>query len=391
MRFTVLRDDLIKGVSNTAAIILSRPPIPVIGNILVRVGGDKMKLVGTDMEVTAISEIPLVESEEMEEVEFLIHGKSFQELVSVIPSDEVVFRLHREEQEKGPGYYEIARHTFRVEISGSGMGVYILPGSETINYPEIPSVDPRYSISMEGKQLKRLVGKTLFATSTDDMRAVLTGILVHLTPEELRFISTDGRRLSLITHKSLNLPAITEPIQNVVPRKAFQIFTRYIKDEDEVKLGLSESRVSLSVSGYTIISRLIEGQFPRYEQVIPKTTKYELNVKTGEFTSVLRRVSVISDSRTNMVKLGITPDKVRLEAEDYDTGGKGEEEVSCYFSGESLDLAFDHKFLTDSLKQIDTEETWIGLNGPSEAAVFKPSFQMEGEEFLMLLMPMRVK
>ncbi|MFN3820882.1 MAG: DNA polymerase III subunit beta, partial [bacterium] len=320
MTFKVLRENLERGVKRVADVILPRPPIPVIGNIMVKVEGYTMRLVGTDMEITAISEIPIIDGKVEEKVEFLIHGKSFQELASVIPAEEVVFSVVRKGHDEEGESYGLERHIFHIEVSGEGMGNYILPGSDAVNFPEIPQVEPKYVVSLTGAKIKGIVSKTLFSTSTDEMRAVLNGVLVHLLPEELRFVATDGRRLSYLSTKELSDPKVTEPIQSIIPRKAFQVFTKHISGDEELKIHLSDNRAAFVMTGYQVITRLIEGQFPRYEAVIPNSTKFELSVRTGDLISLIKRISICSDSRTNMVRIFLKPDTLGLVAEDIDTG-----------------------------------------------------------------------
>lgn len=391
MTIKVLREHLEKGVKRVADVILPRPPMPIIGNMMIKVEGDKMKLVGTDMEITAISEIPIIGGDGEDGLEFLIHGKSFQELASVIPAEEVIFSVVRRAAGEGEESYGLDRQMFHIEVSGEGMGTYTLPGSDAVNFPDIPTLEAKYVVPLTGSKIKGIVGKTLFSASSDEMRAILNGLLIHLLPDELRFVATDGRRLSFFSTKEITVPNVSEPIENVIPRKAFQVFTKHISGDEDLEIHLSDNRAAFVMPGYQVITRLIEGQFPNYMRVIPNSTKFELSVRTGDMLSLIKRISICSDSRTNMVHLFLKHDSLSMEAENYDTGAKGREEMTCHFTGEEMEIAFDYKLLSDALKSIDYEETWIGINSPSEAAMIKPPVQKEGEDFLMLVMPMRTK
>jgi len=372
MKFSFTQSAISRGLQRVIGAVSSKVPMPSLSNVHLKLDGQMLSMTSTDLEVTITATVDLIDSEGQGGA--LVHAKRFQEIVNALPD----IPLEMEIQEP-----------FKVFLRGEGLGIYQLPGGDPIDFPDLPKVDPKVSIKIPCETLKRMISKTIFAVSKDEMRPVLTGILLQIRPGELRFVSTDGHRLSKISREdgSQNIDARDD----IIPMKALNVLLKNLGDDEDVEINLSETRASFTSPGQRLITRLIDGHYPKYESVIPKDNPNKLILRLSDFMSTLRRVSIFSSSISHQIKLSIDSNKVKIEAEDPEYGGRAQEELAVDYEGDPLDIAYNAVYLSESLRQIDTDEAVVSLLNANDAAIIKPIIQKEGEDFLMLLMPIRLR
>ncbi|MBC8465807.1 DNA polymerase III subunit beta [bacterium] len=363
---------MIRGLQRIIGAVSVRAPMPSLSNIQLRLDGKKLELTATDLEITITSNIDLDEAEGTGGV--LVQAKRFQELIREIPDVPLEIEVH---------------DSNKVALRGEGIGSYNLPGSDTVEFPEIPVIDPKMSFSIDSEIFKKMISKTIFAVSRDDMRPVLTGLFLQIRPGELTIVATDGHRLSRIINRSLDYQG--DPIEIIVPMKALSLLVRNLDGTDMPVISLAETRASFQTGDQLLLTRLIDGNYPRYQSVIPDSFSGKLIAKTDDFLAAAKRVAICSSQLSHQVKLEITPNELKIEAEDQDTGGKGQEIISVDYNGEPLEIAYNAVYLLDVLKQIDTEEVIFEMGSSDDAAIVRPSSQEDNEDFLMLLMPIRLK
>ncbi|MBM3328934.1 MAG: DNA polymerase III subunit beta [Calditrichaeota bacterium] len=372
MRFSFSQSVISRGLQKVMGAVSSKVPIPSLSNVHLRIEDHKLHITATDLEVTVTASVELVESDGTGAV--LVQAKRLQELINALP--DMVLEME-------------VTDNFKVSLKGEGLGHYQIPGGNPLDFPELPTVDAGLNLKMSGTTLKRMVGKTIFAVSKDDMRPVLTGLLLQVKGSEVRMVATDGHRLSKISRFDANITG--EPRDEVIPMKALNLLTRSLDDDDEVSIGLAQTRAVFHTDGQRLITRLIDGNYPKYEQVIPTSQPSQLRIRTGEWMSAVRRTSIFASSISHQVKLDIKAGELKIEASDPEYGGHAEEHVPCNFVGEDLEIAYNSQYLSDCLRQIDTEDTEVGLSNSNDAAIIKPTHQATDEEFLMLLMPIRLR
>lgn len=371
MKFSFSQSSVSKALKRVIGAISPRVPMASLSNLYLKLEGNTLEITGTDLEVTINSRLDLVESEGSGGV--LIPAKRFQELVNELPD----VQLEMELLESG-----------NIKLRGEGIGEYTLPGGNPIEFPELHPVEAKMSFVLSSEDIRRIVSKTIFAVSHDDMRPVLTGLLLQLRPGNVRMVATDGHRLSYFNHSGIEYQG--EPQDVIIPMRALNLLIRNLSDDDHPRIGLAESRASFTTDNQELITRLIDGNYPRYESVIPENNSNKLVVQTADFMSAVRRVSIFASQLSRQIKLSIDTGEMKLESEDFEQGGQAVETMPVDYTGDPVTLAYNASYLMDVLKQLDTEEALFELGSADDAALIKPSTQGEDEEFMMLLMPIRL-
>jgi DNA polymerase-3 subunit beta len=211
---------------------------------------------------------------------------------------------------------------------------------------------------------------------------------LQISPEDLRAVSTDGHRLSKFIYTEYKNEGAG--YEAIVPVKALSLAAKSITDEEEVKIHSGDKYLILEYQGNLLYTRLIEGKYPLYENVIPKTNKNILVGNVEAMTSSVRRVSIFSNSISRQVKMSITAQNMVITAEDIETGGEAEEKINIDYQGEDMMVGFNASYMLDALRHIDSEEVKVLFGTPDSACIIEPLNQQDEEQFLMLLMPVRL-
>jgi DNA polymerase III subunit beta len=228
-----------------------------------------------------------------------------------------------------------------------------------------------------------MLGQTTFAISHDESRYALNGVLLAVHDKELRMVATDGHRLALAVRP---LPSAGPAMSGIVPRKAVQEVARIVGSGEEVQIAISENQFMLKMPNVLLMARLIEGTFPNYEQVVPRSHPHRITLSRPGLTAALRRVSVLSEERTKPVRFLLSPGMLKLTANSPDYG-EAEEQMEAQFAGEKIAIGFNSRYVLDTLGAQDGEQVLIELKDGLSPGVFK-SFEDEGS--LCVIMPMRI-
>ena len=363
---------MVKSLQGVMGAVPSKMPMPSLSNLYFRLKDKSLQITATDLEVTVSSNVDIIESEG--EGSILIQAKRFNDLVRELPDVPLEVKV---------------QDPFKVTLDGEGVGIYTLPGGDPVDFPELPTVDSKISFTMKGDALRWVISKTSFAVSHDEMRPILTGILMQIRTDEICLVATDGHRLSRVIHKGIDYRG--EPRDVVVPMKALTLLMRSLDDTDEPVLGIAETRASFTTEALSLTTRLIDGYYPNYESVIPKDNPHKMTVNTSDFMAVMRRVSIFANQISHQVRMTIDPTTAVLESEDPELGSRADEKLAVNYDGTKLEIAYNSNYLMDVLRQVDTDEVVFTLKETNDAALIQPTVQGEGEDLLMLLMPIRLK
>jgi DNA polymerase-3 subunit beta len=214
----------------------------------------------------------------------------------------------------------------------------------------------------------------------------MTGVFFELSEKGITCVATDAHRLVRFTRNDIKCP---KKDTFIVPKKPLTLLKGALpSNDDELTISYNSNHLFVKHGGTELVCRLIDARFPDYKVVIPTDNPYKLKVNKNDFQNSLRRVSVFSNKSTNQVALTITGSELQLEAQDIDFSFEGNERMACQYDGEDLQIAFNAKFLIEMLSAADTEEVTIELSTPTKAGIIKPSEAVEGEELLMLVMPL---
>ena len=369
MKFTINQDIFSDLLQQHLPVIPVRSAMPILNSLKWDIISGKLRIYSTDLEISLLTEIE-VESDGNGAV--AVPARKLSEIIRELPNEPITVNIEE---------------SFRVIIH-STTGQYQIPGSDPEDFPPISESGMEEKVVMTGEKFKRLINQTAFSVSRDDMRPSLCGAFFQVLEEDIRMVATDGHRLSKIV--DLTYDGSGKPFEVIVPVKALQLSVKSIDDEDKVRISSVGSLFMIYVNNSFLFSRLIEGRYPPYDTVIPKTNEYILIANTENLTSAVRRVAIFSNSLTKQVRFSLKAEKMAINAEDIETGGEAEEELDVDYQGEEMDIGYNAQYFLDALRKIDTEEVKISIGTKDSASLVQPTEQQEGEEFVMLLMPVRL-
>ena len=367
MKFIVSSSALLKQLQHINGVINANTVLPILEDFLFEVEKNKLTVVATDLET--VMRIQL-EIEAKDTGKVCIPAKILMDSLKNLPDQPLTFNIDK---------------NFGVEIT-SDNGKYKVMGENPDNFPKEPSADDTTSFTVTASALVTAINKTLFATSSDDLRPAMTGVFFELDKKGLQFVATDAHRLVRYKRKDVSCP---KSDTFIVPRKPLNLLKTAIpSNEDELTLSYNSNHLFVKHGTTQMSCRLIDARFPDYKVVIPTDNPYRLTVNKSDFQSALRRVSIFSNKSTNQVALNISGSELQLAAQDVDFSFEGNERMKCQYNGEDLVIAFNAKFLIEMLSAADGEEVNLELSTPTKAGLIKPVDTEENEELLMLVMPL---
>ncbi|MFQ5917661.1 MAG: DNA polymerase III subunit beta [Candidatus Binatia bacterium] len=364
MEVQINRDTFLRGLQMVQNIVEPRQTLPILGNVLLEVGENSVSLTTTDLELGARMSVP---AEVRARGAITLSARKLVEIVKELPPAQLVIQVQ-----------EQSRISLRCE--GVAYKLATLPAEE---FPPVVVSAMGPDISIDAKVLREMLTQTTFAISHDESRYALNGLLLSFRPGELRLIATDGHRLAMAIR---HLPGEWDGKSGIVPRKAVQEVARMLGTGDQVQISLVENQFVLRMPNFLLTARLIEGQFPNYEQVIPREQPRRLVLSRTALMAALRRVSVLSEERTKPVALQLAAGTLRISASNSELG-EAEETLRVDESGEELTIGFNSRYLLDALSPLETDQVVFELKDGLSPGVVK-SF---GEDtYLCVIMPMRI-
>jgi DNA polymerase III subunit beta len=366
MKLKITRDNLQQGLAAVAASIPTRTTLPVLSNILIDVGEDSIAM--SDLDIAVSVTVP---AEVDEGGSLTVPAKKLQELARELPEHPV--RINT----KGD----------RLELS-CGRATFRLNGMPRDEFPTFPAVDFSQSWKVPGKLLHELIRQTSFAVSTEESRPILNGVLWQLADEEMRMVATNGHRLARIKVAASAPGAPRADL--IVPPKALAQVERLFSADDEIEVARSENHIGFRKNGTQVFTRLIEGPYPNYEQVIPKDNDKHAIADRNQLVQALRRMAVVASDQTHRVRLGFTSNTVRFSVETPDLG-EAHEDLEVEYGGEPLDIGFNASYLLEVLRYMPTDEVKLTFKAPERAATIEPANAApDAPDYLCLVMPLRL-
>lgn len=367
MKFIVSSSQLLKQLQQIAGVINANTVLPILEDFLFEVENSKLTVVATDLETVMRIRLD-VEAREAGRV--CIPAKILMDSLKNIADQPLTFSIDK---------------NFSIEIT-SDNGKYKVMGENPDNFPKEPVADDTNSFTMTSSALVTAINKTLFAVSNDDLRPAMTGVFFELNKDAIQFVATDAHRL--VRYKRTDAQAQRQD-SFIVPKKPLNLLKSALPDnDDEITLNYNSNHLFVKHGTTQMSCRLIDARFPDYKVVIPADNPYKLVLDKASFQSALRRVSVFSNKSTNQVALNISGSELQLAAQDIDFSFEGNERMKCQYDGEDLTIAFNARFLIEMLNAADNDEVRIELSTPTKAGILKPTEQQEGEDLLMLVMPL---
>jgi len=367
MKFVVSSSILLKNLQQINGVINSNTVLPILEDFLFEVSKEKLTVVATDLETVMKIHLDI---EAKDNFRVCIPAKILMETLKNLPDQPLTFNIDK---------------NYAIEIT-SDNGKYKVMGENPENFPKEPVSDETTSFTTTSNALVTAINKTLFAVSNDDLRPAMTGVYFELDKKGATFVATDAHRLVRFKLTSTSCP---KNDSFIVPKKPLNLLKGALPaNDDTLTISYNNNHLFVSHGTTELVCRLIDARFPDYKVVIPAENPYTMLVNRNDFQGALRRVSVFSNKSTNQVVLSISGSELRLTAQDVDFSFEGNERMKCSYEGEDIQIAFNARFLVEMLSAIETEDVRLELSTPTKAGLIKPSEQAEGEDLLMLAMPL---
>lgn len=364
MKFNVSSSDLNQGLSAVIGAVPTKATLPILETILFESEEGRLKLSATDLEISIIE---YIDADIEEEGAVAVPARRLLETLRQLPDINVFFDVDESQNVR-----------FRTD-----KGNYKLVGEEADEFPEVPDMKEGVTLETDTELIQKAIGKTMFAVSTDDLRPAMMGVFFDIGSDESKFVATDGHRLVKFVNKNLTSG---QPLNFIVPDKALNLVNKAL-DGGECTLTVSNDHAQFKSGNTIIITRLINEQYPNYESVIPRDNDKELLIDKNQMLATVRRVSVFSSTTTRQIRLQLDSDKLTIRAEDLDMSSEAKETIACDYDSGEMEIGFNAKYLADVLNNVDGDEARFEFSSPNRAGIVKPAEAEEGEEMLMLVMP----
>ncbi|MCL5290207.1 MAG: DNA polymerase III subunit beta [Bacillota bacterium] len=363
MKIICTRQNLIQGVSTAQRAVSAKNPLPILSGILLTAKDNRLEMHATDLEMGIQCIIPC---NVQEEGSVVLPAKYLGDIVRRLPDCSIQF-------ETTQGTNVVIRY---------GQSEITINGYQAEEFPTLPNIQGKNLLTLPEEELREYLRQILFAASQDENRPVFTGVLMEIFNQQIRLVATDTHRLAL---KEVKTKEEVSDINVIIPGKTLNELARVIGEADkEVTISLGDNQVIFGMEDTLLISRLIEGQFPNYRQVIPQGYKTRIRVKTKDFLEAVERASLLARVGTQIIRLNIEEEKIVISANTE--VGKIHEEVPVYLQGEPMQIAFNALYLIDALRAVITENIYLDMSGPLSPGIIRP---IKGEDYLSLVLPVR--
>lgn len=363
MKFQIERDAFLEGLQQVQHVVSTRTTLPILSNVLIEAEEGQLRLTTTDLDV-GVSGLCKADIEKGGST--TLPARRLVNIIRELPSSDVSVEIDDD----------------NVASIRSGPSFFKILGLSRDEFPPLPSFDDAKEFVIDQKVLRDALRKTSYAISTDETRYVLNGILCSFKSNALTMVATDGRRLAMV-EQEIDFPEGNET-EVIIPTKAVQELLRLLEDKGDVKVKLTDSQVVFELGNNILVSKLIEGNYPNYRQVIPSETKERVILEREVLLESVRRVALLTSEKSNSVRLKFEDDQLAIMANSPDIG-EATESLHIKYSGPTITVAFNPEFLMAPLRNLDKDEIYIDLIDDMSPGVIKID-----EPFIYVLMPMRV-
>lgn len=368
MKVKFTKEPFLKALGSCVSVINPRSSLPILSNLLIETNSkDDVKITGTDLEIGITTNTP---AHITESGSITVPAKKIYDIVREMPSGEINFHVT-----KNNSVHISASN----DKSGSQFKIMGIPKDD---YPKLIDYGLEKAITLPQKALREALSLTTFAISHDETRYVLNGALFILQENDFKVVATDGRRLAFIK-KTIQNPSKAN-FNIIIPNKTISELLKLLGEDGEVKIILEKNQIIFDFGTAHIVSRLIEGHFPNYEQVIPKEEKAAIKIGRDSFLQAVKRASLLTSQEAQAVKIELLKNKLAISSRSPNLG-EAREEVPADLRGEDMMIGFNPNYLLDVLKSIDVNEVVLSLSGSDRPGVIKGK-----EDYLYIIMPMQL-
>jgi DNA polymerase-3 subunit beta len=373
MELVVRKSDLLRELQLFQGIVERKNTIPILANVLLEADGKEVRMLATDLEVGLRSRCEAVVGKSGS---LTLPAKKLFEIVKALPESDI-----RIEQDKSGVKVAAERFDSRMQT---------LPRED---FPTLPEATGAWSATLPRQALRIMIPKTQFAITGEDTRYFLNGALFVLAADAMSLVATDGHRLALVQvpreggKKAKG--AAGEDVRVILPRKTLNELQRLLSEgDDDVRFEKGENHLFFEVGGRVLISRVIDGQFPAFERVIPKNTDKKIDFDRDRLTSAVRRVELLSNERSRAVKFQIDQGKVEITSSSPELG-EAHEVIMVEYDGAPMQICFNARYVLEFLSAVETDVVSLAFKDEMSQAVMTP-VNAEGYEYTYVIMPMRI-
>lgn len=374
MKFVVSSTELLSHLSAISKVINSKNTLPILDNYLFLLEENRLTVTASDLESTLITSLELENTSGTGTI--AVPAKRINDTLKEFPEQPLTFQIDPE--------------TFAIDIYSQN-GKFSIVGQNGDDFPQQPLLNESVAstINVNHGVLLSGINKTLFATADDELRPVMNGIFIELSPEDMKFVASDAHKL--VRYKRYDAKA-EKNASFILPKKPAALLKSLLPKEDfDVKLEFDDKNAFFTLSNYKLICRLVEGNYPSYNSVIPHNNPNKLIIDRVEFYNTVRRVSVFSSQASNLIRLKLTENQLVVSAQDIDFSISAVERLNCQYEGEDMEIGFKSTFLQEILSNLAETEVKVELSDPTRAGLLLPAeHENEEEDVLMLLMPMMI-
>jgi DNA polymerase-3 subunit beta len=362
MKLKVSKDALFTGLQTVQNVVGLRSPLPILANVLMTAEKDHLLMTTTNLDVS---------------VKYGVEASVSSTGATTLPVKRLV-AIVRELQEE----VEIEVDDKNVAVVTSGSSYFRIMGLSEEDFPPVPKPENEYAYHMDQGAFRDMLRRTAYAASTDESRYVLNGVLMSFRAGKLAMVATDGRRMALV-EQEMEIPREAE-VEMILPSKAVNELQHTLKETGDLKVYAKGGQVIFQFGETTIASKLIEGTYPNYRQVMPSQCQERITIERESLLSALRRVSLLMTEKTNAVKLNFAKNRLTITLNSPDVG-EARDSLPIKYTGKEISVSFNPEFMMDPLKNLDADEVFLELTDELSPGVIKADIP-----FLYVLMPMRV-
>jgi DNA polymerase-3 subunit beta len=371
MKFIVASTELLKVLQNVGGILNSSNSMPILDNFLFNIKDKVLTITASDLESTMISSLTV---ETKEEGSIAVPAKTLLDTLKSFPEQPLTFTFD---------------DTNTIEIL-SDYGKYKLSGFNASEFPKMPELEDVNAMNITAEALSEGINSSLFAAGNDDLRPVMSGVFFEIGKDGIKFVATDAHKLVKYTRTDAKAESNSSFI---APKKPLNILKNILSNSDsEVSIEYNNTNVKFVFDNMTIVSRLIDGQYPNYNAVIPSENPNVMTIDRRALLGSVKRVAIYTNKSTHQVRLKISGSELTISGEDHDFSNEANERLTCAYEGEDIEIGFNSKFLVEMLSNIESENINLKLSTPNRAGIITPSESDNAhEDILMLVMPVMLK
>jgi len=368
MKFTLSKSRLSSSLQSILQVVPTKSTLPILTNILIEALENKLKISATDLDISITAS---VDCQVAKKGSAALPARILFEIIRELPESDITF--------------ESTNNRMEIKIPNGSYKIAVVSADD---FPKLPAVNLKKEIRLAGEDLVGMIRKTTFACSTDETRPALNGVLWQTKGERMQMVATDGHRLAKMSVENTKLKGLHDDI--IIPPKVLNLIPKFLEEEaGEIGVIFGENNIIFNLGDVILTSRLIEGPYPNFDQVIPAASDKTMTVDKTDLGAAVRRVSILSNTLTHQVKFTLDKGALTLSTSNVDVGGEGKEQLDCDFVGEPIEIGYNATYVQEILNRVEGEEVVFELSSPVSAGlIYSP--KVSKDDYLCLIMPLRL-